>query len=336
MTTQCYILGLGSYAPTKNLSNADLEQLVDTNDEWITSRTGIKNRHIAAENEVTSDLGVFAARQALSYAQMTAEELTHIIVATCTPDALCPNTACRIEEKLGISGIMAMDVNAACSGFLYALQTARGIVALTPSAKVLVVAAEILSRRVNWTDRSTCVLFGDAAGAVIVSGEKGNADASQQEAPLEILDCQLGSDGSLGDLLRISGGGSGTAYKAGDVVGDEYFVRMEGREIFKHAVRSMVKISEEVLQAANMTNHDVDVLVPHQANLRIIEAVGKKLDIPTERVFVNLEEYGNTSAASVPLALANAHEAGVLKKGNTVLITSFGGGFTWGAALLRA
>ncbi|MFV0421447.1 beta-ketoacyl-ACP synthase III [Oleidesulfovibrio sp.] len=329
MTTKSYILGFGSYAPERILTNTDLESLVDTTDEWITTRTGIKQRHMAAEGETTSDLGAKAAMNALASAGLAAKDLTHILVATCTPDAMCPSTACLIERKLGVSGLMAVDLNAACSGFLYALNLAQGIVAMNADAKVLVVAAEVLTRRLNWNDRSTCVLFGDGAGAAIVSARP------NEGRTVEIADCLLSSDGALGDLLLISGGGTSIPYKHGDSVGDEFFVRMEGREIFKHAVRSMARVCEELLTRNGIKREDVDMLLPHQANLRIIEAVGKKLDIPAEKVFVNLQEYGNTSAASVPLALADADSKNMLPAGRTILLTTFGGGFTWGAALLR-
>jgi 3-oxoacyl-[acyl-carrier-protein] synthase-3 len=329
MTTKSYILGFGSHAPERILTNTDMEAFVDTTDEWITTRTGIKQRHIAADGETTSDLGAKAALQALANAGLHADALTHILVATCTPDAMCPSTACLIEHKLGVSGLMALDLNAACSGFLYALNMAQGIVALTPDAKVLVVAAEVLSRRINWNDRSTCVLFGDGAGAVIVGSHPNEGRA------VEVADSLLSSDGALGDLLLISGGGTSVPYKHGQPVGDEFFVRMEGREIFKHAVRSMARVCEELLERNGIAREDVDMLLPHQANLRIIEAVGKKLGIPADKVFVNLQEYGNTSAASVPLALADADSKNLLPPGRTVLLTTFGGGFTWGAVLLR-
>ncbi len=329
MTTQSYILGLGLYTPERILTNTEMESFVETTDEWITSRTGIKQRHVAAKGQVTSELGAKAAERALQDAGLAPTSLTHILVATCTPDSMCPNTACIIEHRLGVSGLMAVDVNAACSGFLYALNLARGIVSMDSNAIVLVVAAEILTRRINWQDRSTCVLFGDGAGAAIVSGHPGTKQA------LRMDDCLLSSDGSLSNLLQISGGGVSVPYQHGDTVGDEFFVRMEGREIFKHAVRSMARACEELLERNALSCADVDIFVPHQANMRIIEAVGKKLHIPPKKVFINLQEYGNTSAASVPIALADARSKGLLPPGRTVLLVSFGGGFTWGAALLH-
>jgi len=320
--------GFGRYAPERILTNHDLEQLVDTSDEWITSRTGIKQRHIVAEGETASDMATEAAKRALADAGMEADELTHIVLGTFTPDAMIPSTACRVQEKLGIKGQMCVDVAAACSGFLYGLETARGYLALKPDSKILVVTSEVISHRLNMDDRTTCVLFGDAAGAVILTG--GEADGKPR-----LLDVLLGADGSLGDLLTVNGGGAAAPYKKGDIVGDEYFVQMQGRETFKHAVRNMVGVSEALLEKRGIDKKDVDVLIPHQANWRIIDAVGRKFDLPAEKVFVNIDRYANTSAASIPLALSEAYETGFIKHGNLVLLTSFGGGFTWGSALIQ-
>ncbi len=254
-----------------------------------------------------------------------------LLVSTCnrTEFIFVPaRSDCRIQEKLGICGQMCMDVSAACSGFLYAMQTARGYLMLEPDARILVVTSEVISRRVNWEDRTTCVLFGDASGAVVLSnGEKG-------EGP-HVVDIALGADGTLGDLLTVNGGGSAWAYRKGQTVGDEFFVQMKGREIFKHAVRNMCAMADKVLADNALTKDDVDVLIPHQANWRIIDAVGRKFEIPEEKVYSNVARYGNTSAASVPLALAEAVENGFVKKGNLVLMPTFGGGFTWGAGLIR-
>jgi len=328
MQTNFILRGFGHYAPERVLTNADLEKIVDTNDEWITTRTGIKQRHIAAEGEAASDMAAKAARQALAEAGMAPEELTHIVVATFTPDSMIPSTACVLQSKLGISGQMCIDVSAACSGFLYALQTARGYLALEPEARILVVAAEVISRRTNWEDRATCVLFGDAAGAVVLTG------GGEDERP-RLLDMMLAADGSLGDLLTVHGGGSAYAYKMGEPVGPEYFVQMQGRETFKHAVRSMTSICEALLERHGVSKSEIDVLLPHQANWRIIDAVGRKFDIPPEKVFANIERYANTSAASIPVALSEAVKTGFIKPGDLVLLTSFGGGFTWGSALVR-
>ncbi|WP_207261717.1 beta-ketoacyl-ACP synthase III [Desulfovibrio sp. Huiquan2017] len=320
--------GFGLYAPEKILTNADLEKIVDTSDEWITTRTGIKERHLAAEGQAASDLAFESSKQALADAGVDPSELTHILCATFTPDSMIPSAACRLQEKFGLTGQMCMDVAAACSGFLYALQTARGLLCLEPEAKILVVASEIVTRRMNWEDRSTCVLFGDASGAaVLTAGAPGDGP--------EVLDVMLAADGSLGDLLSVNGGGSAYSYKLGEAVGPEYFVEFQGREVFKHAVRNMTDISEAILKRNGLQKSDVDVLLPHQANQRIIDAVGRRFDIPEERVFSNIHKYGNTSAAAIPVALAEAVRTGFIKPGNLVLIPAFGGGFTWGAALIR-
>lgn len=328
MQTNFIIRGLGRYAPERVMTNADLEKIVDTTDEWITSRTGIKQRHIVAEDESASDMAVEAAKVALAQAGMEASELTHIVVGTFTPDSMIPSCACRVQEKLGITGQMCIDVEAACSGFLYALETARGYLCLKPDSKILVVTSEVISRRLNWEDRTTCVLFGDAAGAAILT----TGDIAEHP---RIVDIKLEADGSLGDLLTVNGGGSAYAYKKGEAVGDEFFVQMQGREIFKHAVRNMVSVSERLLDEHGVAKDDVDVLIPHQANWRIIDAVGRKFEIPEDKVFCNIDRYGNTSAASVPVALSEAVETGFVKPGDLVLIPTFGGGFTWGAALIQ-
>jgi 3-oxoacyl-[acyl-carrier-protein] synthase-3 len=328
MTKHCYIHGFGSFAPAKVLTNFDLEKFVDTNDEWIRTRTGIEQRHVVDEGQCTSDLVTEAAKGALADAGMQADALTHILVATCTPDAYCPNTACVVEDKLGIKGAMALDINAACSGFVYGLQVACGLTSACDNATILLSGGETLTSRVNWEDRNTCVLFGDAAGAVVVSG-------TQKPGSAKVVDIELSSDGSLRDLLTIAGGGSSIPYKLNQPVPAEHFVTMQGREVFKHAVRSMTSICETLLARNGMSTNDVDMLIPHQANMRIIEAVGKKLDIAPEKVFVNLNKFGNTSAASIPLALADAKSQGLIKPGMRVLLTTFGGGFTWGSALLE-
>ncbi|MCJ2164914.1 MULTISPECIES: beta-ketoacyl-ACP synthase III [unclassified Pseudodesulfovibrio] len=320
--------GFGMYAPEKVLTNADLEKIVDTTDEWITTRTGIKERHIAAEDQATSDMALESSKQALAEAGMDPAELTHIICATFTPDSMIPSSACRLQEKFGIKGQMCLDVQAACSGFLYALQTGRGYLCLEPDSKVLVVASEIVSRRTNWEDRATCVLFGDASGAVVMT-------AGEAADTPRVLDVMLAADGSLGDLLTVNGGGSAYSYKLGEAVGPEFFVEFQGREVFKHAVRNMTDMCEAVLERNGLQKSDVDVLLPHQANYRIIDAVGRRFNIPEERVFVNVHKYGNTSAAAVPVALAEAVQTGFIKPGDLVLIPTFGGGFTWGAALVQ-
>ena len=325
--TKYYLRGFGAYTPERILTNIDLEQLVETSDEWITTRTGIKQRHIS-DGDPTSTLAAGAAEAAIADAKIERENVSHLIVASCTPDAYCPNTACIVEHKLGLKGLMALDINAACSGFLYGLSLARSILCAEKNANVIVSGAETMSTRTNWEDRNTCVLFGDGAGAVIASTDSGEGSA-------ELIDVKLSSDGSLAELLTIKGGGSSHPYKLGEQVPEEHFIMMQGREVFKHAVRSMSGICEEVLKNNGLTTEDVDLLIPHQANIRIIEAVGKKLHIPVEKVFVNVDLYGNTSAASIPLAIADARKQGVIKPGMRVLLTTFGGGFTWGSALLK-
>ncbi|WP_432737990.1 beta-ketoacyl-ACP synthase III [Maridesulfovibrio sp. FT414] len=327
MSTFSHIRGLGFHVPEKLYTNADLEKFVDTNDEWITTRTGIRQRHIV-ENETCLDLAHAASVKALAAAGMEAGELTHIIVATFTGDMPVPTTSCLLMERLGIRNRVAMDLSAACSGFVYALEVARALINLDPSSKILICGAEVLTSRVNWEDRSTCVLFGDGAGAAVLS-------AGQEGEPGRVIDTILSADGGPAMNLTIKGAGSAYPYKLGDTVGEENFVQMQGREIYKHAVRSMTAISNEILERNSFTTEDVDVLLPHQANLRIIEAVGKKLDVPREKVFVNVDMFGNTSAASIPIALADARESGFIKDGDLVLLATFGGGLTWGSSLIQ-
>ena len=328
MTVSSAICGLGHYAPDKVLSNQDLEGMVETSDEWITTRTGIKERRLAAPGQGTSDLALMASRRALANAGMEPEELTHIFVATLTPDTFCPSTACLLEEKLGLRHRIALDVNAACSGFLYTLQLARAVVALDPESKVLVAAAEILSHRVNWQDRATCVLFGDGSGAAVVSADNGAGKAG-------IRDILLSSDGSLANLLIIPGGGSAKPVELGGVVDEASFIQLSGPEVFKHAVREMETVSRAILEKHHLSISDIDVFVPHQANLRIIEALAKRLGIDMAKVFVNIDRYGNTSAAALPIALSDAMERGFIKPGHKVLLTTFGAGFTWGSCILQ-
>lgn len=324
-------LGLGGYLPDRVLSNEDLSAIVDTSDEWITTRTGIKERHIAANGQTNTDMGLIAAQRALSEAGLVPEDITHILYATCTGDYITPSSACLLSDKLGISGRFALDLNAACSGWLYSLVVARGLIATAPGAKVLLVAAEVLSNRTNWQDRSTCVLFGDGASATILS-----ADNGADNALAALVDIETASDGSLGPLLHFGGPReTGDAYALGDPVGADYFIAMNGRDVYKHAVRSMAAISKDLLARNNLTIDDVDLVAPHQANMRIIEAVGSRLGVPAEKVYVNLPKTGNTSAASIPLALDEARRDGVLRKGHRVLVCTFGGGLTWSAALFQ-
>lgn len=333
MNHPCYICGLGSCIPSRVVTNHDMEKLVETSDEWITTRTGIKERHFLEDGVNASDCGLDAARAALEEAGVRPEELTHIFVATCTPDYLCPSTACVIAGKLGLSStegsmgnVMCMDFNAACTGFVYGLELARSVIQAHPDAVVLLVAAEALSRRTNFTDRSTCVLFGDAAGAVVLR-------ADEKNALWRLSDVVCSSDGSLKDLIHI-GGGSACSIKEGDTVGPDWFISMQGMAVFKHAVRSMAEESLRILKRNDMTLDELDLFIPHQANLRIIKAVGERLGIDESRVFANVQHYGNTSAATLPVAMEDARRAGILKPDMKVLLTSFGGGMTWGSALL--
>ncbi|WP_462324078.1 beta-ketoacyl-ACP synthase III [Desulfoplanes sp.] len=329
MTRYTTLMGLGFHVPERILTNQDLERTIETSDEWITSRTGIKTRHIAPPETGASELAFEAAHKALADAGMSPADLTHIIVPTFTPDYYVPSTACVLQHKLGIPGIPALDVFAACSGFLYGLEQARALVSLHPEARVLVAASEVISSRTDFTDRTTCVLFGDGAGAAIV----GSTDT--ETPPGHVLDVILSADGSLGDLLTVKGGGSACPAVRGERIGPDFFIQMEGRDVFKHAVRSMAGVCNDILSRNDLTTNDIDLVIPHQANIRIIQALGKKLNVAMDNIFVNVDRYGNTSAASVPIALAEAKQQGRISAGDTVLLTSFGGGFTWASALVR-
>ena len=332
--TAIHIQGLGTYVPTKRITNVDLMSLVDTNDEWIVSRTGIKARHMLADDENGSDAGTEAALKALEDAGITAEDITHVLTATCTPDYLCPSTACIISGKIGSHGAMAFDLNAACTGFVYGLDVANSILAGKPGAKVLLVGSEAFTRRLNWEDRTTCILFGDgAAAAVLTNGDAGTPKRCLPSAP-RLPDVRCGADGRQYPLLTV-GGGTNRNYKPGDPVQDDFYLQMQGREVFKQAVRSLSAVCSELLEDNGLTLEDIDLFIPHQANLRIIEAVGDRLKLGSEKIFVNLDEYGNTSAASIPLGIGDACAQGRIRPGSRVLLSAFGGGFTWGAALLE-
>lgn len=324
-----YLSGFGCYAPETRLTNKELEARVDTTDEWIVTRTGIRERRIMAPDQNISDLATASARHSLELAGVPANALTHALLGTCTPETLCPSTACVVSHKLGISPRMAFDFSAACSGFVYGIKIAAGLLAAEPESTLLVIGVEGLSRRLNWADRGTCVLFGDGAGSCLVSGKP-----SPKGLSARIEDFISATDGSKADLIRV-GGGSYHEYLPGESVVDEFFVSMQGRDVFKYAVRAMSAISGEMLAKHGLTIDDIDLFVPHQANLRIIEAVGQRLGIDAKKVFVNVENYGNTSAASVPLALAEAVAKERIKPGMTVLVTTFGSGFTWCAMLLK-
>lgn len=317
------IIGHGHYAPAKVLTNDDMTKIVETSDEWITTRTGIKSRHIV-ENELNSDLSYQAAKMALKTAGISAEELDVVVLATVTPDNTTPATAIKVATMLGAKpGTPAMDVSAACSGFVYALTVADNMIRLGQAKTALVIGAETLSRITDWTDRNTCVLFGDGAGAVILRAREGNGDSQDTG----ILSTKIYSDGSHYDTLRTTGGVSSTQ-TAG-------FVTMDGKEVFKYAINSLAQAAEETMKIADVKIEEIDWLLPHQANIRIIEGVGKKLELPEEKVVVNLADHGNTSAASIPLALSEKMAAGVIKKGDLVVLTAMGAGFTWGGAVVR-
>ncbi len=324
-----YILGMGHYVPQKVLTNEDLEQMVNTSDEWIVTRTGIKERRMAARGESCSDLALKAALQALEMAHILPQELTHIFVATFTADYCTPTAACVLQDKLGATNCeMAMDIAAGCSGFSYGMEVTRGIIGHRPNAKILLVGSEVCTSRVNFQDRNTCVLFGDGAGAAILTGEK--------KGCCEVIDILLKADGSLGHLLPVGKeGGSAAPFKVGQKVSKDYFIQMNGRELFKHAVRGMADMNLKLLKKNGLSLSEIDLFIPHQANLRIIDAVAKKMDFPRERVFVNVDKYGNTSAASVIIALSEAYYQRHILSGYKVLVSTFGAGLTWGSILLE-
>lgn len=320
------IIGTGMYIPEKILTNADLERMVETNDEWITSRVGIKERHIAAPHETTSTMGTQAARQALAEAGVAPEELDLIIVATITPDVPWPATACFIQRELGAKNAACFDLEAACTGFVYGLTVAKNYIATGQARTVLVVAGETLSRITDWEDRGTAVLFGDAAGAAVLRAVPG---------PAGVLATYLGSDGSKGELLEMPAGGSRLPASHATVDARQHFIKMKGNEVFRYAARAMAEANEQVLAKAGMTIDQIDLLIPHQANMRIIEAAARLSKLPMERVYLNLAKYGNTSAATTAVALNEARRAGRVGPGSVVLLVAFGGGFTWGACLIR-
>jgi len=322
------IAGTGSYVPEKIVTNKDLEELVDTNDEWITSRTGIRARRIAAEGENTSHLATNAARQALEQADLEAENINLIIVATITPDTLTPATACYVQRQLGASRAVAFDVSAACSGFLYALEVASHGIACGAIQNALIIGAEKLSAFVNWKDRNTCVLFGDGAGAAVLM-------PSHETDGGRVLSTHLGTDGEQTELLNIPGGGAACPITLDNVGEGLAALQMQGREVFKHAVNAMRRAAERSVEKAGLKLSDIKLVIPHQANLRIIDAIAERLDIGREQVFVNLDKYGNTSAAAVAIALDEAHREGKIQRGDVILMVAFGAGLTWASAVIE-
>jgi 3-oxoacyl-[acyl-carrier-protein] synthase III len=320
------ITGTGSAVPSKVLTNFDLEKMVDTSDEWITTRTGINERRIADDGEYTSTFATRAAEQALAMAGVAPEELDLIIVATITPDFPFPATACIVQSNLKAVNAAAFDISAACSGFVFGLSIVDKFLRTGTAKKVLVIGAEVLSRIIDWTDRNTCLLFGDGAGAVVVEAVEGESG---------ILNSFIRSDGGYWDLLYQPGFGSRNPAVQQTLVDGQIFLQMQGNEVFKLAVRAMEDAALQVLAENNLKPEDIDLFIPHQANKRIIAAIGKRLQLPEEKVFVNLDRYGNTSAASIPLALDEANRAGKIKQGDLVLFDAFGGGLTWGAMPVR-
>lgn len=319
------IIGLGSYLPEKILTNEELEKIVETTDEWIFSRTGMKERRIAGNREQTSTMGAAAAVNAIQDAKIIPEQIDLVLVATMTPDFLCPSSAALIQNAIGATKAAAMDLQAACTGFLYALSVAKAFVESQTYKTVLVVASEKMSPFVDYTDRSTCVLFGDGAAAAIVS---------HTGAGFLIGDVSLGADGSLGALLTIPGGGSANPATHETLEKRDHFIKMEGKEVFKHAVRRMASSVKECLQKAHLTEQDISWLVPHQANIRIMDAMAKQIDLEDEQVYKTVHKYGNTSASSIAIALNELVHSHEITSGENLLLVAFGGGLTWGAALL--
>ncbi len=329
-----YINSLAVSLPEKILTNFDLEKIMDTSDEWIRTRTGIEQRHVLQEEENSADFAIEAAKEALLLASIEANELTHIFVATCTPQMLTPSMACLVAGALEIKEnkqLFALDINAACSGFVYGIELIRSIFALNPKAKVLFVTSESLSRRMNYLDRSTSVLFGDAATAIVISSQI-LSDAHQPQ--LKIIDSLCYTDGTLKDLITI-GGGTALIGHVGYELREDFFLQMQGRDVYKHAIRSMAQSCKDILEKHSLNLSEIRFAVPHQANMRIIEAVYDKLEVPLEARFVNVHKYGNTSASSIPLALHDVFEKNLLRADDKILLTTFGGGLTWGSALFE-
>jgi 3-oxoacyl-[acyl-carrier-protein] synthase-3 len=317
------IRGTGHYLPTRVVPNTEFSKTLDTSHDWIVSRSGIERRHFAAEDEFTSDLAIHAARAALENAGMDATDLDAIIVATSTPDFTFPAVATQVQAALGMTKGFAFDIQAVCAGFVFALANASGLIAAGQAQRVLVIGAETFSRIMDWTDRGTCVLFGDGAGAVVLEGQPGTGANTDRG----VLACDLNSDGRYRDLLYVDGGVSRT--------GSAGVLRMQGREVFRHAVEKLAETATSVLDKAGLSAADVDWVVPHQANLRIIKGTAQKLGVPMERVIVTVQDHGNTSAASIPLALSVANADGRFKPGDLILTEAIGGGLSWGAVTLR-
>jgi 3-oxoacyl-[acyl-carrier-protein] synthase III len=321
------VAGTGSYVPEKILTNEELAKMVDTSDEWIVTRTGIKERRIAADGEFTSHMASHAARRALEQAGMKAEEVELIVVATITPDTPTPATACHVQHQLGAMNAVAFDISAACSGFLYAMKICKRLISDGAFANALIIGAEKLSSVTNWEDRGTCVLFGDGAGAAVLR--------IAQPGEGSIVATEMGTDGNLTHLLEIPGGGSACPITAENVGQHLHTLNMQGKEVFKIAVNRMKEAAEKVIERAGWQAQDIACVIPHQANLRIIDAIADRLAVPNERVFVNLHRYGNTSAAAVAIALDEAHRTGAFQRGDKIVLVVFGAGLTWAAAAIE-
>ncbi len=326
MTRAVGILGMGYYVPEKIITNYDLEKIVDTSDQWITERTGIKQRHVAAENEATSDMSLIASEKALKDAGMSAEDIDLIILATTSPDHAFPSTACILQDRLGAKNAAAFDLSAGCSGFVYSLAVSSQLIKSGLYKNILIIGAETLSSIMNWHDRNTCVVFGDGAGAAVVG---------ITEPGYGVLGIDMGADGSGGKYLYQPAGGSRCPASSETVAANDHTIHMNGQEVFKFAIKIMGKTTEKVLANANMKPEDIDMLIPHQANLRIITSAAKRLNLPMEKVWVNLDKYANTSAASIPIALCEAQAAGAIKKGDNILLAGFGAGLTWASVILK-
>ncbi|MEW6455401.1 MAG: beta-ketoacyl-ACP synthase III [Acidobacteriota bacterium] len=320
------ISSTGSYVPKDVLTNFDLEKMVDTSDEWITTRTGIKERRIASKDEATSDMVIKASLKALEKANLRPKDLDMIIIATVTPDTLFPATACWVQKGLGIKEIPAFDISAACTGWIYGLVVAESLIKTGIAHRILLVGTEMLTKIVNWEDRNTCVLFGDGAGATIL--EESNDESG-------ILASYLASDGNLGDLLIQPAGGTRMPASFETVKNKLHSITMKGNEVFKHAVKNMGDAAIKVLKRANLKGEDIDIFIPHQANIRIIESTVERAKIPIEKTYINIDKYGNMSSATIPIALDELNDNGKLKKGKLVLVDAFGAGFTWGAVIIR-
>ncbi|MDG1853735.1 MAG: ketoacyl-ACP synthase III [Verrucomicrobiales bacterium] len=323
------ISGTGSYVPEKVLTNHDLEAIVNTSDEWISSRTGIKERRIASDTQSTSDLATEAAKAAMKDANISGEDIDLIIVATISPDAFFPATACYVQKNIEATNALCFDVSAACSGFLYAMQIAENLILSGQRKTALIIGAEKLSSMVDWEDRNTCVLFGDGAGSVILAVDENN------DKGRKLLSSSLGSDGRQTDILHVPGGGSACPITPDNADQKLNTIRMQGREVYKYAVNAMRRAAEDALQKYGLSAEDVDMLIPHQANLRIIEAITDRMGIPKEKTFINLTKYGNTSAAAVAIALDEANKTKSINEGDTVLLVAFGAGLTWASYLLK-